>query len=75
MTFSAPCTDYSKATLAWEVKSLPNKRAFNTTTTPDANSWCFAGTLEEEPTTARILDTSATLASSVPTTVTVEETA
>jgi len=73
-TFNAAIADYTKCTLVWEVKSLPNRRAFNTTATPDANSWCFAGTLGVSPTTARILDTAATGSSSGVTNVTVEET-
>jgi len=73
-TFNAAVSDYTKCTLSWSFKSLPNRRAFNTTTTPDANSWCFAGTLNSSPTTARILDTAATAASSNETTITIEET-
>lgn len=72
--FNAAVADYTKCTLVWEVKSLPNRRAFNTTATPDPNSWCFAGTLGASPTTARILDTAATGSSSGVTNVTVEET-
>jgi hypothetical protein len=72
-TFNAAVADYSKCTLLWPIKSLPNRRAFNTTTTPDPNSWCFAGTVGISPTTARILDTAATGSSSDDTAVTVEE--
>ncbi len=73
-TFTAKVADYAKCTLTWTVKSLPNKRAFNTTTTPDANSWCLAGTLGVSPTTARILDTAAASSSSDETSLTIEET-
>lgn len=73
-TFNAAVADYSKCVLNWDFKSLPNRRAFNTTTTPDPNSWCFAGTIGVSPTTARILDTAATGSSSGVTNVTVEET-
>ena len=73
-SFSAAVADYSKCTLSWTVKSLPNRRAYNTTATPDANSWCFAGTLGASPTTARILDTAATSSSSDITYITIEET-
>jgi len=73
-TFNAAVADYTKCTLVWTFKSLPNRRAFNTTATPDANSWCFAGTIGASPTTARILDTAATGSSSNVTDVTVEET-
>ncbi len=72
-SFNAAVADYSKCTLVWAFKSLPNKRAFNTTATPDPNSWCFAGTIGVSPTTARILDTAATGSSSNVTNVTVEE--
>jgi len=72
-TFNAAVADYSKCTLNWEFKSLPNRRPFNTTVTPDPNSWCFAGTIGSSPTTARILDTAATGSSSNNTDVTVEE--
>jgi len=73
-TFNAAVADYTKCTLSWTPKDLPNRRAFNTTATPDPNSWCFAGTLGSSPTTARILDTAATSASSDDTDLTVEET-
>ena len=71
--FNAAVADYSKCTLVWAFKSLPNKRAFNTVLTPDPNSWCFAGTIGVSPTIARILDTAATGSSSNVTNVTVEE--
>lgn len=73
VNFNAAVADYSKCTLVWAFKSLPNKRAFNTVVTPDPNSWCFAGTIGVSPTTARILDTAATGSSSNTTAVTVEE--
>lgn len=64
--------DYTKVTINWEVKTLPNKRSVGTTTTPDPNSWCLES-LNTNPTTIRILDTAATLGSSVPTTITIQE--
>ena len=73
VVFNASTVDFSKCTLVWSGKALPNKRAYNTTTVPDSGSWTFAGTLNVSPTTARILDTASTGASSVPTTVTIEE--
>lgn len=73
VSFGAAVSDYSKCTLTWSFKSLPNKRSYNTAATPDANSWCMAGTLNSQPTIARILDTAATSASSDDTTVTVAE--
>jgi len=73
-SFSAAISDYSKCTMTWTIKALPNKRAFNTTETPDANSWCFAGTIGASPTTARVLDTAATAASTDESYLTVEET-
>jgi hypothetical protein len=63
---------YAKVSISWEVKSLPNQRAVGTTATPDPNSWCLAA-LSPSPVTVRILDTSATAASSVPTDVVMEE--
>lgn len=65
-------TDYTKLTLSWSVKSLPNKRPVGTTATPDANSWSIDA-LNANPTTILILDTAATLASSSPSTITMQE--
>jgi len=72
-TFLAKVADYTKCTLTWSVKSLPNQRAFNTTSAPDANSWCLAGTLGISPTTIRVLDTAASSSSSNETSLIVEE--
>ena len=66
-------TNYANVIMTWEIKSLPNKRPVGTTYVPDANSWCLVA-LNTNPTTIRILDIAATGASSVPTTVTIEET-
>lgn len=66
-------SDYSKMTLSWVIKSLPNKRAVGTTATPDPNSWTI-NSLSVNPTIVRILDTAATQNSSQATNVTVEET-
>lgn len=74
VNFNAAVADYSKCSLTWVIKDLPNRRAFNTAATPDPNSWCFAGTIGLSPTTARILDTAATSSSSDDTDVIVEET-
>ena len=65
--------DYSKMTLLWAFKSLPNRRAVGTTATPDPNSWSI-NSLSVNPTIVRILDTAATQSSSAATNVTVEET-
>jgi hypothetical protein len=65
--------DYSKMTLSWVIKSLPNRRAVGTTATPDPNSWSI-NSLSVNPTIVRILDTAATQSSSAATNVTVEET-
>lgn len=65
--------DYSKMTLSWVIKSLPNKRAVGTTATPDPDSWSI-NSLSVNPTIVRILDTAATQSSSQATNVTVEET-
>ncbi len=66
-------TTYANVVMTWSVKSLPNKRSVGTTDVPDANSWCLH-TLNTSPTIIRILDIAATGASSVPTTITIEET-
>lgn len=65
--------DYTKMTLSWVIKSLPNKRAVGTTATPDPDSWTI-NSLSVNPTIVRILDTAATQSSSQATNVTVEET-
>jgi hypothetical protein len=64
---------YANVSMTWSVKALANKRAVGTTSVPDANSWCLH-TLSTNPTIIRILDTAATTSSSVPTTVTIQET-
>lgn len=68
-----PITDYNKLIITWEIKNLPNKRPVGTTIVPDPNSWC-AHTLNTNPSIIRILDIAATLASSSPTIIFVEET-
>ena len=72
-TFNAAVVTYGKCTLTWNFKALPTRDSFNSTTAPQAGAWCFAGTLNASPTTARVLDTAATAASSNATTLTVEE--
>jgi hypothetical protein len=64
---------YSKVSMTWSVKSLPNKRAVGTTTVPDVGSWCLH-TLETNPAIIRILDTEATSSTSQASTVTIQET-
>lgn len=71
-TVNISVTDYSKLSIQWSVKNLPNKRAVGTTAIPDPNSWCIDA-LNHSPTTIRILDIAATMASSTPTTIIVEE--
>lgn len=73
VSFGAAVVTYAKCSLTWTFKSLPTRDSFNSTTAPQAGAWCFAGTLNNSPTTARILDTAATAASSNATTLTVEE--
>lgn len=73
INMSVEVVTYVKLTISWSVKSLPNQRAVGTTAVPDANSWAIDA-LNTNPTEVIILDTSATDASSVPTTVTMEET-
>ena len=65
-------SDFSKMTLSWEIKSLPNRRAIGTLP-PDADSWTI-NSVGVNPTTVIILDTAATQSSSAATNVTVEET-
>ena len=72
-SMNTAATIYANVVMTWSVKSLPNKRPVGTTDVPDANSWCLH-TLDTTPTIIRILDTAATGASSVPTTITIEET-
>ena len=64
--------NYSKLTLSWSVKGLPNKRSVGTTATPDPDSWAIDA-LNVNPTTFIILDTNATDSSSQSSTVTVQE--
>ena len=72
-TFNAAVVTYGKCTLLWSFKTLTIKDSYNSTTAPQAFAWCFAGTLDVSPTTARVLDTAATASSSNATTLTVEE--
>lgn len=72
VSFNDAVTDYSKLSITWSRKDLPNKRPVGTTQTPDPNSWTIDA-LNVNPTTIRILDIAATLASSVPTTITIRE--
>jgi hypothetical protein len=65
-------TDYSKLTLAWNIKNLIHKRPVGTTDIPDPNSWCI-NALNTKPTIFRILDIAATNASSTPSTITIQE--
>lgn len=67
-----PVIDYSKLSISWNVKNLPHKRPVGTTEIPDANSWCI-DTLNTTPTIIRILDIAATNASSIPTSITIQE--
>tara|TARA_B100000131_G_scaffold221323_1_gene212923 strand:+ start:114070 stop:119811 length:5742 start_codon:yes stop_codon:yes gene_type:complete len=72
-TMNVRAINYSNVVLSWSAKSLPNKEAVGTTTTPMADSWCLDA-LDSNPTTIRILDTGATGSSSAPTQITIEET-
>ena len=72
-SFGASVSDYTKCSLTWNIKALSNRRAYNSTVTPDANSWCMAGTIGSQPTLARILDTAASSSSSNESSITVEE--
>lgn len=65
-------TDYTKLTLNWEVKDLPNKRPVDTTITPDPDSWSIDN-LNVNPTEIIILDTQATDSSGQVTEIVIEE--
>ena len=65
-------SDYTKLTIVWSIKDLTHKRSIGTTTIPDANSWCIQS-LNTNPTLFRILDIAATMASSNPSTITIQE--
>ncbi len=71
--FGAAVVTYSKCTLTWSFKTLSIKDSYNSSNAPQANAWCFAGTLNDFPTTARILDLAAAAGSSNVSTLTVEE--
>jgi hypothetical protein len=73
VTINTEVTNYANLAITWSIKSLTNKRAVGTTATPDANSWSISA-LNTNPTTITILDTAATLASSSPSTITIQET-
>lgn len=64
---------YTKVTLSWSGNSSVNSRQAIDTTTQTTNGWCLASTAST-PVTVRILDFSKTSASSVDTTITIEET-
>jgi hypothetical protein len=66
--------DYSKVTMSWSGNSSVTSRQAIDTTTQTTNSWCLAST-NSAPVTVRILDFSKTSASSVDTTITIQETA
>jgi len=62
---------YSKVSLTWSVKALPTREALNSSP-PIVDAWCLVA-LETNPTTIRILDTSATGSSSQESTITIQE--
>ena len=65
--------DYSKVTISWSGNSAVTSRQPIDTTTQTTNGWCLAST-NSVPVTVRILDFSKTSASSVDTTITIQET-
>lgn len=66
--------DFSKMTLSWAVKALPNKATVGTNVPPPLPDTWTINALNTNPTTVRILDTSATNSSSAASNVIVEET-
>jgi len=63
---------YSKTTLSWSFKPSLTIRAALNSTPPIVDNWCVVAT-DTNPTTIRILDTSAVAASSQESTITIEE--
>lgn len=65
-------TTYSKVTISWSANSSVTARKPIDTTTQTTNAWCLAST-NATPVTVRILDFSKTNATTVDSTITVEE--
>jgi hypothetical protein len=72
-SINTEASNYNNVSITWSTKQLINKRPVGTSVTPDSNSWCLDA-LNKNPATIRILDTAATGACSVPTTITIQET-
>jgi len=73
VTLNTSVTDFSKMTLSWAVKSLPNKATVGTNVPPPVPDTWTINALNTNPTIVRILDTSATNSSSAASNITVEE--
>lgn len=74
VTLNTSVVDFSKMTLSWAVKALPNKATVGTNVPPPLPDTWTINALNANPTTVRILDTSATNSSSAASNVIVEET-
>lgn len=74
VTLNTSVIDFSKMTLSWAVKPLPNKASVGTNVPPPQPDTWTINALNTNPTTVRILDTSAANSSSAASNVTVEET-
>lgn len=73
VTLNTSVVDFSKMTLSWAVKALPNKATVGTNVPPPLPDTWTINALNANPTTVRILDTSATNSSSAASNVIVEE--
>jgi hypothetical protein len=74
VTLNTSVVDFSKMTLSWAVKALPNKAIVGINVPPPQPDTWTINALNANPTTVRILDTSATNSSSAASNVIVEET-
>lgn len=74
VTLNTSVVDFSKMTLSWAVKALPNKATVGSNVPPPQPDTWTINALNTNPTTVRILDTSATNSSSAASNVIVEET-
>jgi hypothetical protein len=73
VTADVEATDYSKVDINWSKKNLTVQASLGDTTRPQTATWSL-DRLSPQPITVNILDSGATNASSVATTLTIEET-
>lgn len=72
VTANVQAVDYSKVAVVWSKKTLDNQSTVGDTTRPQTGTWSL-DRLSPAPITVNILDSGATNASSVETTLTIEE--